>query len=142
MSEEESTTARGFSYDQLTTTYHWPVVVEMPQDGEFEEFEFTAEFRMVSQDEAQAIYDQVRTKLQAQIEDKNGPSMIPTNAVVKEFLVEVWVGWDNRLKGTNGVQMKATKANKRKWLAWSPMMRAIDKAYRESARGQEAVKEN
>ncbi len=142
MSEQENSVARGFSYDLLTTTYQWPVVVEIPQGGEFKQFEFTAEFKMISQDEAQAIYEEVRTKLQAQIEDKTGPSVMATNAVLQEFLTHVWVSWDDNLTGPKGEQMEATEENKRKWLAWSPMMRAIDKAYRESARGQEAVKEN
>ena len=145
-SNQEKTPAKGFCYDQLTEYYDWPVVVKLPQGGEYAEFEFTATFRLMCKADVEAFFEELLAAMKAEAKGKKGRKeqvRVPDQQELnRALLAHVWVGWDDALTGPGGEPMECTPENLEKWLSWKPMLNAIDAAYAASAGGQKVVAEN
>lgn len=100
-------------------SYTWPVKYRAPRgDGKTDEFEFTAEFRRVSQSRFVEMLQQIEAK----------------NLTDNDLIDEVLIDW-NGIKGTDGQDFTYNDTNKQILLDLLGMPAAIVGAFFDSLRG-------
>lgn len=106
-----------FTFDEAYT-FDWPVVVQLPVDGDYQAFEFTGTFRMVEED---ALFAR-----SGELEPSGDIAAVIAGE--RDKMAERLVGWKG-ISTPDGSELRFSTERRDQLLKQRPVREAVTKAY-------------